>query len=198
MFFCAHFLYNIYCGGTQKMKDQNYFKKFIATIPDFPKKGIMFRDITPTLENPDSFKECIDGLAEIASQYDFNKIICAEARGFMIGSALAYKLHKGFVPARKPGKLPRPGISYSYSLEYGENMMLISEDALNENDRVLVLDDLLATGGSAIALIELTKSAKATPVAALFYVELPDLNGAEKIKKAMDIPVHSLVQFLGE
>ena len=180
------------------MKDENYFKKYIATIPNFPKEGIMFRDVTPTLENPEAFRESIDAFAEISSQYDFNKIICADARGFLFGAALAYKLHKGLVVARKPGKLPRPGFEYSYTLEYGENTLIISADSIKENDKVLVLDDLLATGGSAIAMIELVKKSKATPVAALFYIELPDLNGEKAIKKAKNIPVHSLVKFEGE
>ena len=180
------------------MKDEKYFKNFIATIPNFPKEGIMFRDITPTLEDPDAFKESIDSIAELVSKYDFNKIICADARGFFFGSALAYKLHKGLVSARKPGKLPRPGLEYSYLLEYGQNSLVISDDSLSENDRVLVVDDLLATGGSAVAMIELVKKSKATPVAAVFYIELPDLNGVSAIKKAKDIPVHSLVKFEGE
>ena len=102
------------------------------------------------------------------------------------------------VTARKPGKLPRPGFEYSYTLEYGENTLLISQDSIEENDRVLVLDDLLATGGSAVAMIELVKMAKATPVAAIFYIELPDLHGVETIKKAANLPVHSLVKFEGE
>ena len=180
------------------MKEQNYFKNYIATIPDFPKEGIMFRDITPTMENGQVFKDCIDSLAELASQYDFNKIICADARGFIFGSALAYKLGKGMIVARKPGKLPRPGYEFSYSLEYGKNILLISQDSINENDRILVIDDLLATGGSAVAMIELVKMSKAIPVAAIFYIELPDLHGRDLIKKASDMPIHSLVQFEGE
>ncbi len=180
------------------MKDQNYYKKYIATIVDFPIKGIMFRDITPTMENGVIFKDCIDDLAELASKYDFNKIICADARGFVFGAALAYKLNKGVVTARKPGKLPRPGLEYSYTLEYGKNTLLISENSIEENERVLIVDDLLATGGSAAAMIELVKKAKGIPIAAIFYIELPDLHGVEAIKKAMDIPVHSLIQFEGE
>ena len=100
------------------MKNENYFKNYIATIPDFPKEGIMFRDITPTLEDADAFKEAIDSMAELSQKYDFNKIICADARGFVFGAALAYKLHKSLITARKPGKLPRPGWDYSYILEY--------------------------------------------------------------------------------
>jgi len=180
------------------MKNESYFKKFILTIPDFPKKGVMFRDITPTLENSEAFKESIDSMAEIASKYDFNKIICADARGFIFGSALAYKLHKSLIIARKPGKLPRPGLDFSYTLEYGHNDLLISENAIDKNDRVLILDDLLATGGSAAAMVELVKMANGHPVSAIFYIELPDLKGREVIKKAMDIDIHSLVKFEGE
>lgn len=180
------------------MKDENYFKKHIATIPNFPKEGIMFRDIAPTLENGVVFKDCIDSLAELANQYDFNKIICADARGFIFGAALAYKLAKGLIVARKPGKLPRPGFEYSYTLEYGKNILLISQGSISENDRVLVIDDLLATGGSATAMVELIEMSKATPVAAIFYIELIDLKGRDLIKKASDIPVHSLVQYEGE
>ncbi len=180
------------------MKSEQYFKNFIATIPDFPKKGIMFRDITPTMENGLVFKDCIDALAELAEPYDFDKIICADARGFIFGAALGYKLGKGIVVARKPGKLPRPGFEFSYSLEYGKNILLTSAGAIKENERVLIVDDLLATGGSADAMVELVKMSKGIPVAAIFYIELPDLKGRDLIKKASDIPVHSLVQFEGE
>lgn len=180
------------------MKSENYFKKYIATIENFPKKGIMFRDVTPTLEDKEAFKNCIDSLAELANEYEFDKIICADARGFIFGSPLAYKMNKGLVIARKPNKLPRPGINYSYTLEYGENTLVISEGSIKEGDRLLVVDDLLATGGSAVAMIEMAKMAKAIPVAAIFYVELPDLKGSEVIKKAINIPVKSLVEFEGE
>lgn len=180
------------------MKDEKYFKNFIATIPDFPKEGIMFRDVTPTLEDPDAFKESIDSMAELVAKYDFNKIICADARGFLFGAALSYKLGINLVLARKPGKLPRPGYSYAYTLEYGKNTLEISDGSIQKNDRLLVIDDLLATGGSAAAMVELVKKADAIPVAALFYIELPDLKGVETIKKAADIPVHSLVKYEGE
>ena len=180
------------------MKDEKYYKEHIDTIPDFPKKGILFRDINPTLENSEAFKNVINDFSTIVKDYNFGKIICAEARGFIFGGALAYKLNKGLILARKPGKLPQPGLSFSYDLEYGSNTMFIPKDSLEENDRVLVIDDLLATGGSAVALIELVKMSKAKPVAALFYIELPDLKGRDAIKKADDIPVHSLVNFEGE
>lgn len=196
-FFWARFI-TIFLIEVKTMKSENYFKEYIATIPNFPKPGIMFRDITPTIENAIVFKDCIDSLAEIAKKYDFNKIICADARGFIFGAVLAYELEKDLITARKPGKLPRPGFEFSYTLEYGKNTLLISEGSIKENDRVLVVDDLLATGGSAQAMIELVKMSKAIPVAALFYIELPELKGREYIKKASGIPVHSLVQFEGE
>ena len=180
------------------MKSEQYYKDYIATIPNFPKQGIMFRDITPTVEDPEAFKNVIDDFAEISKKYNFNKIICADARGFLFGSALAYKLNKGLVLARKPGKLPSPGFSFSYDLEYGSNTLVTPKDSIKENDRVLVIDDLLATGGSAGAMIELVKMGGGTPVAAFFYIELPDLNGRANIKKVDDLPIHSLVCFEGE
>lgn len=180
------------------MKNETYYKDYIATIPNFPKEGIMFRDITPTVENAEAFKNVIDDFAEIVKQYNFDKIICADARGFIFGSALGYKLGKGLILARKPGKLPAPGLSFSYDLEYGSNTLVIPQGSIDKNDRVLVVDDLLATGGSAGAMIELIKMSGATPVAALFYIELPDLNGRENMKKVDDIPIHSLVCFAGD
>lgn len=180
------------------MTKEKYLKQFIRTIPNFPKEGIMFRDITPTLEDKDAFQVVIDELAKLTKGYEFNKIICADARGFLFGSALAYKLKKGVITARKPGKLPLPGHRCSYSLEYGENTFEISKDALNKDDKVLVIDDLLATGGSASAMIKLVKMSEATPVLSIFYIELPDLKGREEIKKVSDIPVRSLISFEGE
>ncbi|MCQ2776188.1 MAG: adenine phosphoribosyltransferase [Bacilli bacterium] len=180
------------------MKSEEYFKKYIATVPGFPKEGIMFRDVTPTLENPEAFKNCIDSLAELASMYKIDKIVCADARGFLFGSPLAIRMGKGLVIARKPNKLPRPGIEYSYTLEYGENTLVISEGSVKEGDRFLFVDDLLATGGSCAAMIEMIKSKGAIPVAAVFYIELPDLKGKEYIQKAANIDVLSLVKYEGE
>ena len=180
------------------MKSENYYKNHIASIVDFPKKGIIFRDVTKTLEDAEAFHNCIDDMAELAKDFDFNKIICADARGFIFGAALAYKLNKALSVARKPNKLPRPGHSYNYTLEYGENTMLISEDSILPGEKCLIVDDLLATGGSALAMVELVKKSQAVPVASIFYIELPDLHGKEVIKKGCDIPVLSLVKFEGE
>ena len=180
------------------MNYQNFFKQYVANVYDFPIKGIIFRDITPTLENPKAFKECIDALEAEVSKYEFDKIVCAEARGFLFGAALAYKMGKGIVVARKPNKLPRPGLSYSYTLEYGQNKLVISDDAIKEGEKCLILDDLLATGGSSLAMINLVKMAKGNPVCAAFYIELPDLKGRQLIEEQAKIPVISLVKFEGE
>lgn len=180
------------------MKDEKYFKDHIVTIPNFPKEGIMFRDITPSIENHEVFIEAINALKEIAEQYDFNRIICADARGFFYGAALSYAMKKDLILARKPSKLPRPGISYSYDLEYGRNTLEVTEGSIKEGDKVLVVDDLLATGGSALAMMHLVKMSKAQPVAALFHIELPDLKGTSNIQKEFNVPVHSLIKFEGE
>ena len=180
------------------MKDENYFKNYIATIPDFPKKGIQFRDITPTLEDPDAFSAVIDAMTDIATQYTFDKVICADARGFLFGSVLAYRLHKGVVLARKPGKLPRPEHEYSYTLEYGTNTMATSINCIKPGERVLIVDDLLATGGSAIAMAELVKMSGGIPVAGVFYVELPDLHGREHFEKTVTGGCHCIISFEGE
>ena len=180
------------------MKEEKYFQKHIDTIPNFPKEGIMFRDITPTIENAEAFRNAIDTMAELIKDLDFNKIICADARGFLFGAALSYKLGKDLVLSRKPGKLPRPQFSYSYTLEYGNNSLEISDGSIQEGDRVLAVDDLLATGGSALAMMKLVEMAKGTNVGAIFYIELIDLKGEDAIKKEFDIPVISLVKYKGE
>lgn len=180
------------------MKNEDFYKKYIATVPGFPKEGIMFRDVTPTLENPDVFESCINDMAELVNEHSIDKIICADARGFLFGSPLALKMHKPLVIARKPNKLPRPGLQYSYTLEYGENTLVISEGSLQKGDKILLVDDLLATGGSGMAMLKMAQSVGAIPVAAVFYIELPDLKGADVLKKAADIDVYSLVKFEGE
>jgi len=180
------------------MKSEKYFKEHIATIMDFPKPGIQFRDVTPTLEDAEAFSHAIDALYEMASKWEFDKVICADARGFIFGSPLALRSHRGLVIARKPNKLPRPGFKFNYDLEYGSNTLEISQGSIKPGEKVLIVDDLLATGGSAIALINLIKQSKATAVGSVFYIELPDLHGKENIKKAQDIEVLSVVKFEGE
>ena len=149
-------------------------KDYIESIVDYPKKGIIFRDITPLLQDGDAFKYTIEKLAEFAKARGATKIVGPEARGFMFGCPVAAKLGIGFVPIRKPGKLPRKTINESYDLEYGSNTLCCHDDALRKDDKVVIIDDLLATGGSASAMIELVKRSSAVPVAAIFYIELPD------------------------
>lgn len=178
--------------------DQKYYEQYIASIEGFPKEGIIFRDITPTLENPEAFQNLINDLCSLAESYDFDKIMCADARGFIVGSPLAFKCGKPLVIARKPGKLPRPGLKCSYDLEYGTNTLVISEGSIQKGDKVLIVDDLLATGGSAKAMMNMAKEAGATPVACVFYIELVDLHAKEMLMENYNTPVHSLVKYHGE
>ena len=170
-------------------------KSYVASVPDFPKKGIMFRDITPLLQNGDAFKEAIRQLAEYAKEKGATAIVGPEARGFMFGCPVANELNLGFVPARKPGKLPREVLTIDYSLEYGVNSLCIHKDALKKVDKVLVVDDLLATGGTALAACKLVEMAGAEVVGLAFIIELVDLKGRELLK---DYDVKALLQYEGE
>ncbi len=164
----------------------------IRSIPDFPKKGILFRDITTLLNNASAFKTAIDELAKLFKEKKIDYVVAAESRGFIFGSALAYKLGCGFVPVRKPGKLPAPTHRYTYSLEYGSDSLEIHRDAFPEGSRVLVLDDLLATGGTAVAIVELVKKLNAKIIAVAFLIELSGLKGKDKLKQ---YPVYSLIKY---
>ena len=170
-------------------------KSYVASVPDFPKEGIMFRDITPLLQNGDAFKEAIRQLAEYAKEKGATAIVGPEARGFMFGCPVANELNLGFVPARKPGKLPREVLTIDYSLEYGVNSLCIHKDALKKGDKVLVVDDLLATGGTALAACKLVEMAGAEVVGLAFIIELVDLKGKELLK---DYDVKALLQYEGE
>jgi len=167
-------------------------EKYIRNIPDFPKKGIQFKDITTLLSDKKAFKAAIDGFAKILKNEKIDFVVAAEARGFILGGALSYKLGCGFIPVRKPGKLPYKTHSHAYSLEYGVNELHIHEDALPKNAKVLILDDLLATGGTAQALVNLVKKFNADIVGIAFLIELTELNGKEKFK---NYPVYSLIKF---
>ena len=158
-------------------------KKYIYDIPDFPTKGILFRDITPLLNNGEAFKYAVSKMVEYAKKVGATKIVAPEARGFLFGTAVAYELSLPFVPVRKPGKLPREIISEEYALEYGTNTISIHKDAINENDKVLVVDDLLATGGTVNAACKLVERSKGKVVGMIFAIELVDLNGRELLKK---------------
>ncbi len=153
----------------------------IRSIPDFPKEGVLFRDVTTLIKNPAAYRELIDELAAGIKDQNIDIVVGPEARGFVIGSALAYALGAGFVLARKPGKLPYKTIRHEYALEYGTDSLEIHVDAIEPGQRVVVVDDLLATGGTALATIQLVEQAGGVVVAARFAIELSDLGGREAL-----------------
>jgi adenine phosphoribosyltransferase len=164
----------------------------IRDVPDFPKEGIVFKDLMPLIADADAFRSCVDLLAEWARPREPAVILGAEARGFIFGGALAYTLDCGFVPARKPGKLPWRTVEATYELEYGSDTLQIHADALEPGARVIVLDDVLATGGTAAAKIDLVGQLGAVVVGALFVVELEFLHGRDRIEGH---DVHSLITY---
>ncbi|TET46321.1 adenine phosphoribosyltransferase [candidate division TA06 bacterium] len=170
-------------------------KSLIRNIPDFPKKGIVFRDITTLLKDKDGFREMIDCLAEEYRDRDVDLVASVDARGFVVGAGVAYQLGTGLVLLRKPGKLPWETFYCEYDLEYGSNKIEIHKDAIEKGQRVLVVDDLLATGGTAAATCELVRKLGGELVGAAFVVELTYLKGREKLK---DCPVFSLIQYDSE
>lgn len=169
----------------------------IKAIPDYPKKGILFRDVTSLLDDAQAFSLTMDLLIEKYKDQGFTKVVGTEARGFLFGAPLALALGLGFVPVRKPGKLPRKTISQAYQLEYGEDVLEIHADALTPDDKVLIIDDLLATGGTIEATTKLIRSLGAQVNDAGFVISLPDLGGATRLE-AMDIKPYALVQYDGE
>jgi adenine phosphoribosyltransferase len=177
------------------MNKIEFLERSIRSIPDFPKPGILFRDITTLIQDRKAFKTAIDLLAKSFKSKKIDAIVGVEARGFIIGSALAYKLGVGVVPARKKGKLPWKTRTVTYSLEYGTDTLQIHEDAIKPGQRVLIVDDLLATGGTVAGVIELVEQFKAKIVGIAFVIELVDLRGRKKLK---NYPVVSLVKFKGE
>ena len=168
----------------------------IRTIPDYPKPGILFRDITTLLGDPRAFRTTVDQLVQPYAGTKIDKIAGIEARGFILGGAVAHQLSAGFVPIRKKGKLPHATVSIAYSLEYGVDEMEIHADAVLKGEKVILVDDLIATGGTATAAAQLLRNLGAEVVAAVFIVDLPDLGGADKLR-AMNVPVRTLVEFAG-
>lgn len=161
-------------------------------IPDFPKKGILFKDITPMLQNGKSFREIVDRISDRYRDKKIDTVVSIEARGFIIGPAVAYKLGAGVVPVRKKGKLPWRCYQATYSLEYGTDTLEIHQDAIRPGDRILIFDDLLATGGTVNAVSELVKKMGGEIIELAFMIELEDLKGREKLK---DYPVFSLIKY---
>lgn len=168
------------------------FSSLIRDIPDFPRPGIMFKDITPLLQDPRAFRETIDALIAQLKPYDFDVIVAPEARGFILAAPLAYALGKGFAPARKPGKLPARKRRVTYQLEYGTDALELHEDAIKPGQKVLILDDLLATGGTILSTIKLVEEEGGVVTATAFLIELEFLKGREALK---NYPVVSLVKY---
>jgi adenine phosphoribosyltransferase len=171
-------------------------KNAIRSIPDYPKPGIMFRDITTLLGDARAFRRAVDELVQPWSGTKIDKIAGIEARGFILGGAVAHQLSAGFVPIRKKGKLPHKVVSIGYSLEYGIDEMEIHVDGVTAGERVILVDDLIATGGTASAAVKLLQKLGADVVAACFVIDLPDLGGAKKIE-ALGVPVRCLIAFEG-
>ncbi len=170
-------------------------KETIRSIPDWPIKGVIFRDLTTLMQNPQAFKESCDILYERYKDMDIDKIVGIDARGFVFGAVLAYKLGIGFVPVRKKGKLPWKTSQETYSLEYGEDTLEIHDDAVENGEKVIIVDDLIATGGTVGATVKLVKKLGADIIECAFIVELPDLKGRDQIQ---DCKVFSITQFEGE
>src|SRR5215475_2134970 len=175
---------------------ENDLKAAIRTIPDYPKPGIMFRDITTLLGNARAFRRAVDEMVQPWAGSKIDKVAGVEARGFILGGAVAHQLSAGFVPIRKKGKLPHHTVSIPYSLEYGLDHMEMHEDAVAKGERVILVDDLIATGGTAEGAVKLLRQMGADVLAACFVIDLPDLGGAEKLRK-MDVPVRTLISFDG-
>ena len=172
-------------------------KNYIRTVPNWPKPGIMFRDITTILQDPTGFRLCIEKFLEHFGKLEFDKIVAIESRGFVFGSVLAYKLGKGLVPARKPGKLPAARARQEYQLEYGTDAIEMHLDALKKGEKVVIIDDLLATGGTALAAAALCEQLGAEVLEFGFVINLPDIGGAKRLKKA-GYGIFTLTEFEGD
>ena len=175
---------------------ENDLKAAIRSIPDYPKPGIVFRDITTLLGDARAFRRAVDELVQPWAGSKIDKVAGIEARGFILGGAVAHQVSAGFIPIRKKGKLPHKRVSIAYSLEYGLDEMEMHEDAVAKGDRVILVDDLIATGGTAEGAVKLLRQMGGQVVAACFVIDLPDLGGAEKIRQ-LGVPVRTLISFEG-
>ena len=174
----------------------NDLAQSIRAIPDYPKPGILFRDITTLLGDPRAFRQAVDELVQPWAGEKIEKVAGIEARGFILGGAVAHQLSAGFVPVRKKGKLPHLTVSIAYSLEYGVDEMEMHQDGVKPGERVILVDDLIATGGTAVGAVQLLRKLGAEVIAACFVIDLPDLGGAKKLAD-LDVPVHALIEFDG-
>ena len=172
------------------------FEALIRRIPDYPKKGIVFRDITTLLEDPSGFRRAVDELVQPFAGLGINRVAGIEARGFILGGAVAHQLSTGFVAIRKRGKLPWQTISVEYELEYGRDEIEIHVDSVNEGDRIVIVDDLIATGGTACAAVDLIREAGGEVVGASFVIDLPDLGGSQRLAEK-NVEVRTLMAFPG-
>lgn len=178
------------------MNDFSGLAASVRSIPDYPEKGVIFRDITTLLGDARAFRRAVDELVQPWAGSKIDKIAGIEARGFILGGAVAHQLSAGFVPIRKKGKLPHETVRIAYSLEYGLDEMEMHKDAVTTDEQVILVDDLIATGGTAEAAVKLLRGMKANVLAAVFVIDLPDLGGAAKLE-SMDVPVRTLVSFQG-
>lgn len=173
------------------------FEELIRTVPDYPKPGIMFRDITTLLGHPAGFRAAVAAMAEPFREARVEAVAGIEARGFILGGAIADKLGTGFVPIRKKGKLPGKAIGQDYELEYGVDVIEVHEDGVKQGEKVLLVDDLIATGGTAEAAVKLLRKLGAEIVGAVFVIDLPDLKGLERVE-ALGVPCRTLIEFEGD
>ena len=170
-------------------------EEYITSINDFPKKGIIYRDVTSVLEDKNGLKLAIDSMQDLIKNIDFDVVVAPESRGFIFGMPIAYNLNKGFVPVRKPGKLPREVISQDYELEYGTSILQMHKDAIKKGDRVVIIDDLMATGGTTQAIVKLVEKLGGKVVLICSIIELVDLKARELLK---EYNIKSCVKFKGE
>jgi len=178
------------------MLDPDYIKRNIRTVPDWPEPGVMFRDITPLLQNPKTLRVLIDLFVHRYMDYDLDMVVGIDARGFILGAIVAYELNLGFVPVRKKGKLPFTTLAEEYELEYGSAAVEVHVDACKPGDRVLLIDDLVATGGTMLAGARLIEKLGATVVEGAAIVDLPELGGSARLRAA-GLPLYFLVEFEG-
>ncbi len=174
-----------------------HIEDLVRSIPDYPKAGVIFRDITTLLQNPAGFRRAVDELVQPFAGSDISSVAGIEARGFILGGAVAHQLSVGFVAVRKKGKLPWQTMSQTYQLEYGTDEIEIHIDSVAPGDRVLIVDDLIATGGTAHATANLIREAGAEVIGASFVIDLPDLGGRKKLE-AIGVPVRTLIEFEGD